>query len=96
MAVVLWLPEAFDDLRRLNDFLKSKNPAAAERAAATIRLAADTLTASPAAGRMMGDGGGRRALIVPFGAGAYALRYKIDAARNVVVLRVWHGKEWRE
>jgi len=39
---------------------------------------------------------GYRELIVPFGAGAYVVRYRIDLRRNAVVItRLWHGREQR-
>ena len=38
-----------------------------------------------------GDETDRRDLVVPFGAGAYALRYRIDHDA-VVVIRVWHSR----
>lgn len=43
----------------------------------------------------MDDGTGRRELILPFGAGAYVLRYKIDG-EDVVIIRAWHSREDRD
>ena len=38
-----------------------------------------------------------RELIAPFGQSFYVLRYAFDAeAEEVVVLRIWHGRELRE
>jgi plasmid stabilization system protein ParE len=95
MATVKWLPEAFNDLKRLIDFLKSKNPNAATRAANTIRDSANILGSSISIGRPMNDDTARRELIVPFASGAYVLRYKIDADGTAVIIRVWHSKEQR-
>jgi len=40
---------------------------------------------------------GYRELIVPFGRGAYVIRYRIDYDRNtVVIVRIWHGRELRD
>jgi plasmid stabilization system protein ParE len=37
-----------------------------------------------------------RELIVPFGAGAYVIRYRIDHRRDAVIItRIWHGREQR-
>jgi hypothetical protein len=37
-----------------------------------------------------------RELVVPFGGSAYVIRFAIDATRDeVVVLRIWHGREAR-
>ena len=38
-----------------------------------------------------------RELVVPFGRGAYILRYMVSRARGMVlVVRIWHGREKRE
>ena len=42
----------------------------------------------------MSDGTGRRQLFVPFGAGAYVLRYRIHHD-DIVVIRAWHSRETR-
>jgi plasmid stabilization system protein ParE len=89
-----WLPEALADIERLYRFLHEKNPAAALRAAATIKDGAETLRTTPDLGRPMPDDTGRRELFLPFGAGAYVLRYKRDRS-DTVIIRVWHGREDR-
>lgn len=33
--------------------------------------------------------------MIPFGAGAYVLRYKLDPAGDPIVIRVWHSREER-
>ena len=91
---VRWLEPALDDVRRLYDFLLDRDPAAAGRAARAIRAGADRLLDSPEIGRPLADGTGRRELVIPFGAGAYVLRYRIHDD-TVVVIRVWHGREDR-
>ena len=91
---VVWLPEALADLERLYDFLVDKDPAAAARAMRTIDSGADSLEAFPELGRPIGDDTGRRELFVPFGAGAYVLRYRIHH-NTVVIIRVWHSREER-
>ena len=91
---VRWLPAALDDIRRLYDFLLDKAPAAAGRAARAIRAGADRLVDSPEIGRPLADRTDRRELVIPFGAGAYVLRYRIHDDK-VVVIRVWHNREAR-
>ena len=49
----------------------------------------------PRVGRRMDDDTERRQLFVPFGAGAYVLRYRVHGD-TVVVIRVWHSREARE
>ena len=88
---VLWLPEALEDLGRFYGFLIEKDALAAERAILTISSSADKLQDLPQVGRPMGDDTDRREFVVPFGAGAYALRYRIDRDA-VVVIRVWHSR----
>ena len=92
---LLWLPDALDDVERLFHFLLERDASAAERAVRAISNNADRLQDLREIGRPMDDGTGRREVVVPFGAGAYVIRYRIhrDAA---VVIRVWHSRELRE
>jgi plasmid stabilization system protein ParE len=90
-----WLPEALADVARLHDFLNSKNPQAAARAAAAILDGATILQANPGIGRPMADDTGRREWAIAFGAGAYVLRYRIGDAGEPVIIRVWHSLEDR-
>lgn len=93
---MIWLPEALRDIERLHDFLQEKSPQAARRVAQTILEGAELLDGAPEAGRPLFDGTGRRELFLPFGAGSYVLRYRLDASGSVVVIRVWHSRENRE
>lgn len=95
MAKVVWLPGAYDDLVRLVSFLHAKNPDAAARAAGTIRARVATLETSSAIGRPMTDETGRRELIIPFGGGAYVVRYKVHPDGSIVIIRAWHSRELR-
>jgi plasmid stabilization system protein ParE len=88
------LPEALADLERLRSFLDDQRPAAAARAARTLRDGARRLVDFPHAGHALNDGTGRRELILPFGAGAYVLRYRIDGD-DPVIIRAWHSRENR-
>ena len=93
---LVWLPAALEDMERLYQFLHKKSPSAAMRAAQTIIEGARLLESTPEAGRPMSDDTGRRELFVRFGTGAYVLRYKMDAADTVVIIRVWHSRENRD
>ena len=92
---VVWLPEARDDVRRLYDFLIEKDARAAERAVRTIRLGATRLREIPNIGRRIEDESGRRELFLPFGVGAYVLRYRVEG-ELIVIVRVWHSREARQ
>ncbi len=95
MSQIVWLPEAVKDVTRLREFLEDKSPEAASRVAALIRSGAKTLTDFPAIGKPMNDGTGRREILLPFGAGGYVLRYRIEQ-QIVVIIRVWHSRENRD
>ncbi len=92
---IKWLSEALADIERLYAFLHKKNPIAAARAAKAILEGSGFLKSMPDAGRPMEDDTGRREWFIPFGAGAYVLRYMRDEDDTLVVIRVWHSKESR-
>ncbi len=86
---------AVADLDRLISFLAKTNPAAAGRAASALRSAIRSLDIMPERGRpsMLPDA---RELIVPFGRSAYVVRYEYSVEnQEVIVLRIWHGREAR-
>ena len=91
---IIWLPDARDDIQRLHDFLLERDLEAAERAVRAVRLGSKSLLEYPRAGRPVDDETGRRELFVPFGAGAYVIRYLILDDRFVVI-RVWRSREKR-
>ena len=84
------------DLERLYSFLAKRNPAAAARAAKILASAIQLLDTMPERGRPSGLPKIRE-LIVPFGRSAYVLRYAYSIEnQEIVVLRLWHGREARE
>ena len=91
---VRWLAPALDDIRRLYEFLLEKDPGAAGRAVRAIRVGSSRLVDAPEIGRPLADGTGRRELLIPFGVGAYVLRYRVHD-ETVVVIRVWQSREVR-
>lgn len=96
MPQIKWLAEALTDVARLHNFLHEKSPDAAARAAQAILEGANLLQDNPELGRLMPDETRRRELLVSFGVGGYVLRYRIDTASAVVIIRVWHSRENRE
>lgn len=88
-------PDAAADLERLRAFLADKDRDAAQRAVAAIVHAIDSLDLFPERGRPS-PAAGIRELIVPFARSAYVIRFAHDAQHDeVVVLRIWHGREDR-
>ena len=84
-------PEAVDDLVRLREFIEEKNPAAARRIAKDLLLGLEKLKIFPEIGLKVErapDPHRMRDLFI----GSYIVRYLIGDG-EVVVLRVWHGKE---
>jgi len=92
---LIWLPEARDDTRRLFDFLVDKEPDAAVRMLQRVRTGAATLLEFPYSGKRMDEATERRELFVPFGVGAYVLRYRLRN-ETIVIIRVWHSRELRD
>lgn len=94
-----WLPEALADFERLHAFLHEKSPDAAARAAQTLLDGARILETSSAVGRALDDDSGRRELLLPFGSGAYVLRYRVEPPtrepETIVIIRIWHSREDR-
>jgi plasmid stabilization system protein ParE len=95
MARIKWLPEAIQDFERLYFFLLDIDAEAANNASSNILNGSDLLKASPRIGRPMPDDGDRRELFIAFGAGAYVIRYKLEAEDSIVITRIWHSRESR-
>ena len=96
MSEVKWLPEALSDFERLHEFVHSHSPDAAARAARTLLDGAQLLRTSLALGRLLPDDSERRELFLPFGAGAYVLRYRLHQPATIVIIRIWHSRENRD
>jgi len=89
-----WTEEALKDLGRLRFFLRKRNPDAAARAGAKIRAAVRALMRTPELGRV-GEDDDLRRLVVPFGSSGYVILYRLSE-EEVVIARLWHGREERE
>ena len=92
---VVWTKESSDDLDRLFDFLLEKSPDAAAKAVRAILDKVDLQLEYPKVGPRMDDDSSRREFFIPFGAGAYVLRYYI-VNEHLVIVRVWHSRELRK
>lgn len=94
---VRFLPEADQDIDRLYSFLAGRNSSAAQKAMLAIDNAIDRVQHNPYIGAVMRERTGDRQFFIPFGNSAYVLRYRLDEARDtLIVVRIWHGRESRE
>jgi plasmid stabilization system protein ParE len=93
MPSVTFAPEALADLRRLQNFLKGKNPRAAKDSGIAIRSAVQSLAKFPAKGRMPNqDRPELRELVIVFGKYGFVAQYRYDG-RGVSISRIRHGRE---
>lgn len=93
MPRVIFSPSALHDLRRLREFLHSKNPLAARRAGKAIVQAAKALADQPQIGRPAeGMEPEYREWPVDFGDSGYLALYRYDGG-TVTVVAVRHQKE---
>jgi plasmid stabilization system protein ParE len=74
---IVFLSRARADLDRLRNFLAPHGQSLSARAVDTLFAAAHSLAVQPERGRPAARAGYRE-LIVPFGGGAYVIRYRVD------------------
>lgn len=93
MPQVRFAPQAIRDLERLREFLRPKNPVAAQRAGEVIVNAVQVLGLQPQLGRPIEDMPDEfREWIIDFGDSGYVARYRIGPDA-VTILAVRHQKE---
>ena len=93
--MILLSPDAGEDIERLRAFLDHANPGAARRALALIWTAIERLQDFPALGMPTEDPDIRQ-IVIHFGASGYIIRYAIlHETADVLITRVWHGREAR-
>jgi plasmid stabilization system protein ParE len=93
--MILLSRDAVEDVERLRTFLDRANPDAARRALALIWTAVERLQEFPALGMPTEDPDIRQ-IVVRFGASGYIVRYAIlPETTDVLITRVWHGRETR-
>lgn len=91
MPDLIFGPKATKDLRRLEQFIASKDRDAAARMVETLLAHLDRLTRSPKSGSPFGE---FRRMIIPFGASTYVAYYLFDEVADVVhIARLQHGLE---
>jgi len=84
-------PETIEDLARLRGFIEAKNPAAAQRIANDLLLGLEKSKVFPEIGLKVGRAFEPQRIRDLF-VGSYTVRYLIGDG-EIVVLRIWHGKE---
>jgi toxin ParE1/3/4 len=93
--MILLSPDALSDIERVREFLDISNPDAAKRALRAIWTALEAVQNFPDLGRPTEDADIRQ-IVIRFGAAGYVLRYTIlPESSDVLVLRIWHGREAR-
>jgi toxin ParE1/3/4 len=92
--MILLSPDAVDDIERLRSFLDHKNPDAARRALALIWTTIDRLHEFPDLGMPTEDADIRQ-IVIRFGASGYIVRYASREDGNILITRIWHGREAR-
>ncbi len=90
---IRWTGKAADDLSRLHIFLASVAPDAAARLGQSLIAAPNRLVGYPRLGASVEGFAPRdvRRLIV----GKYEMRYEVTEDQ-IVILRIWHGREERK
>ena len=92
MATVVYSKRALDHIERAFQFLRDKNPDAAQNAVTAIQSAVNNLAAHPLVGRRIE--GELRELIISYGLSGYVALYRfVIAADEVRILAVRHQRE---
>jgi len=82
--------KALEDLERLHEFVAEKNPAAAERIRNQLLDTFQTLLEQPLGGKPV-----KSLPVRQWVAGDYVIRYLIENEQNLIIVRIWHGREDR-
>jgi len=92
VATVVYSKRALDHIERAFQFLRDKNPDAAQNAVTAIQSAVNNLAAHPLVGRRIE--GELRELIISYGLSGYVALYRfVIAADEVRILAVRHQRE---
>ena len=93
--MILLSPAAVLDIERLRSFLGQTNSEASRRALALIWTTLEKLQEFPAFGMATEDADIRQ-IVIRFGSSGYIVRYSVlNGNRDLVVTRIWHGREAR-
>ena len=93
--MIVFSPDALEDVARLRSFLDQANPGAARRAVTLILAAIERLQEFPERGHRTDDADIRQ-IVIRFGVSGYVVRYAVLAETNdILITRIWHGRETR-
>ena len=93
--MIILSPDAVLDVERVRDFLNNANPEAARRALSLIWTTIERLQEFPALGTPTNDPDIRQ-IVIRFGSSGYIVRYALIAETgDILITRVWHGREAR-
>jgi plasmid stabilization system protein ParE len=93
--MIIFSPDALEDVARLRSFLNQANPGAAQRAITLVLTAIERLQDFPDRGQRTGDPDIRQ-IVIRFGASGYVIRYAVLPEPNdILITRIWHGREAR-
>jgi toxin ParE1/3/4 len=93
--MIIFSPDAVEDVARLRSFLDQKHPGAAQRAMTLILSAIERLQDFPDRGAPTGDAE-IRPIVIRFGSSGYIIRYAIiSETPDIFITRIWHGREAR-
>ncbi len=81
---------AGQDLIRLREFIRKKNPRAAQKVSLQLKKNIENLIDQPQLGMPIEELEGFRELV----ARDYIVRYRISSD-EIVILNIWHGMEYR-
>ena len=89
--IILYTPEARDDLQRLRAFIAEKNPAAAQKIAADLLAGIAMLKELPYLGRKVKKAPNPE-IMRDLSVSLYIVRYLI-LDDEIHILRIWHKRE---
>ena len=93
MPHIIYTPKALEDLIRLRVFLKDKNPEAAKRAVAAIKLSIKSSVLHPERFRPVLDLPFYREILIEFGASGYIARFRHEPGGDLYIVRIKHQLE---
>lgn len=92
MPQIVISSKATRDLQKIREYLQQFNAEAAQKAGIEIIQTVTLLQSHPMLGKPLEDIPEYRELIIPFGSGAYIIRYRVHFDM-IVIVTIRHSKE---